>query len=458
MSAINDRSLRVDVAAAHPGVWQLAWPTVVANLLQSTVGLVDVKVVGNLGPSAVAAATAGHRLFFVLQAVLMAAVAGTTAFVARAWGAGDRETASAVVVDSLTLGAIIALTMAAVGIAIAEPFTAFLGLSGETKALALTYTRWLSCFTIAYAIAFVLSAGLRATGDTKTPLVIGVITNVVNILLLYVFVYGGFGFPKLGIAGAALAGGCAFSAGALLVLVMWLRGRLALRPIRGRRFGAVRLGELVRIGTPAAIEQFIVQSGFIAFTRIISHYGGAALAAYGIGVQILSLSFVVGFGFSIAASTLVGQHLGAGDTRRAEASGWRAMGFAVGGMSLLSVLIVALAHPIAELMIKDREVVRLTVAFIYFLGAVQPLMAIDFALGGAIRGAGDTRFPLLSTFAGLIIGRVALASVFAWAGCGVEWVYGALIADYVLKSGLLITHFRSKKWQHALTSDTTVAA
>jgi putative MATE family efflux protein len=432
------------------GVWQLAWPTVVANLLQSTVGLVDIKVVGSLGPSAVAAATAGHRLFFVLQAMLMAAVAGTTAFVARAWGAGDRDDASRVVVNSLVLGSLIAAIMGAVGLSLAAPFASFLGLHGDTRRLAVIYTRWLSLFTVAYAVAFVLSAGLRATGDTRTPLLIGIVNNVCNIVLLYMLVYGGWGFPKIGIAGAALSGGLAFSAGSVLLLWLWVRGRLALSPIRVNPFARDKLRALMHVGYPAAMEQFVVQSGFIAFTVIISRYGTAALAAYGIGVQILSLSFVVGFGFSIAASTLVGQHLGAGDARRAEASGWRAMALAIGSMSVMSVLIVCLARPIAELMIKDPEVVRLTVAFIYFLGAAQPLMAIDFALGGAVRGAGDTRFPLLATFAGLIIGRVALAGVFAWHGFPIEWVYGAVLSDYALKATLLVAHFRSKKWQHAL--------
>jgi putative MATE family efflux protein len=443
-------SRRDDVGAPRIGVWQLAWPTVVANLLQSTVGLVDIKVVGSLGPSAVAAATAGHRLFFVLQAMLMAAVAGTTAFVARAWGAGDRDEASRVVVNSLLLGGTIAIIMGAVGLGLADPFAGFLGLDGDTKRLAVVYTRLLSLFTLAYAVAFVLSAGLRATGDTRTPLLIGVVNNACNILLLYVLVYGGWGFPKIGIAGAALSGGLAFCAGSLLLLWLWARGRLALSPIRANPFARDKLRALLHVGYPAAMEQFVVQSGFIAFTVIISRYGTAALAAYGIGVQILSLSFVVGFGFSIAASTLVGQHLGAGNPRRAEQSGWRALALAIGSMSVMSVLIVGLARPIAELMIADPEVVRLTVAFIYFLGAAQPLMAVDFALGGAVRGAGDTRFPLLATFAGLIIGRVALAGAFAWYDLSIEWVYGAVLSDYALKATLLIGHFRSKKWQHAL--------
>jgi putative MATE family efflux protein len=208
---------------------------------------------------------------------------------------------------------------------------------------------------------------------------------------------------------------------------------------------------LIAVGYPAALEQLVFQSGFIAFTFLIARYGTAALAAYGIGVQILSVSFVVGFGFSIAASTLVGQHLGAQDPVRATASGWHAMWLAVASMSALSVLIIALAEPIARTMIDDPEVVRLTVAFIYTLGAVQPLMAVDFALSGALRGAGDTRFPLVSTFASLIGGRVLLAMLFAWRGLRVEWIYGALLADYVIKATFMIARFRSGRWQAALS-------
>ena len=105
------------------------------------------------------------------------------------------------------------------------------------------------------------------------------------------------------------------------------------------------------------------------------------------------------------------------------------------------------ARPIARLMIDDPEVVRLTVTFIYLLGVVQPLMAIDFALSGALRGAGDTRFPLLTTFSSLVGGRLLLAFVFSRSGLRVEWVYGALIADYIIKVVLLVGRFRSLRWQ-----------
>jgi len=428
-------------------VWQLAWPAVVTSLLQSMVGVADAKAVGSLGASAMAAATAGHRLQFVLQALLLATSVGTTALVARAWGAAEHDEASRVLSASLVLGLAIAAVMAVAGFAFAGAFAQAFGLTGETAAFAATYIRWISGFNVVFAVTFVLGAALRGAGDMRTPLWLGVINNLVNVVLLYLFVYGGLGAPKLGVAGAALAGGAAFSAGGVVAAWLWLRGKLVVKPLWRGAIERERVRTLVRVALPAALEQLVFQGGFIVFTYLLVGYGTHALAAYGIGVQILSLCFVVGFGFSLAASTLVGQHLGAGEPAQAAASGWRAMRYAVLSMSVLSVVIVVLARPIARLMIADEEVVRLTVTFIYLLGAVQPLMAIDFALSGALRGAGDTRFPLITTCSSLVGGRLLLAFLFARLGLRVEWIYGALIADYIIKAALLVWRFRSSHWQ-----------
>lgn len=442
-------------SSSRSGVLTLAWPAVVANLLQAMVGLVDTKAVGSLGATAMAASTAGHRLLFVLQALLIAASAGTTALVARAWGAGDRDEAARVINASLALATALAAVVAVLGFTLAEPIAVAMGLHDEPARLAAIYIRWISGFNVVFAVSLVLGAGLRAVGDTRTPLWIGVINNIVNVLLLYMFVYGGFGAPKLGIAGAALSGGLAFTAGTAFAVFIWMRGYLAVRPLWTRAFTRERLRRLIRVGYPAALEQLVFQFGFVVFTFLMAGYGTHALAAYGIGVQILSVSFVVGFGFSIAASTLVGQHLGARDIARAEASGWRAMRYGILSMTVLSVLIVLSARQIAELMIDDPEVVRLTVAFIYLLGGVQPLMAIDFALSGALRGAGDTRFPLITTCTSLLGGRVLLSLLFVRLGLPVEWIYGSLIADYTLKATLLVWRFRSGRWHHAITTPST---
>jgi putative MATE family efflux protein len=432
------------------GIWELAWPAILGNLLASTVGLVDMKIVGALGAPAVAAAGTGNRIFFVLQAVLMAVTAGTTALVARAWGADDRDEAERVTRASLWICGALGTALAVPTFVFADALAGIFRLDAATVALAATFIRWITPFNLAFAVFFVISTALRAAGDTRTPLWIGAAANVLNVGLAYGLVYGRFGLPALGVAGAALANGLAFAFGALVTGLLWWRGRLLLGVGPPRCLDPDRIRRLVHIGYPAGIEQAVWQGGFILFLWIVALYGTEPYAAYQLGVSILSFSFVVGFGFSIAASTLVGQHLGARDPEGATRSGWRAMGLSVGVMLVFGTLIVGVAEPIARFLIDDTEVVRLTVAFIYVLGSVQVLMATEFSLGGALRGAGDTRFPLLTVVAGLFGGRILLSALFAALGLPVEWIFAALIADYLVKASLLTWRFRSGRWKTAI--------
>jgi putative MATE family efflux protein len=447
------------VVRPAPGIWQLAWPAITANLLASLVGVVDLKIVGALGAPAVAAVTTGNRIFFILQALLMAVSAGTTALVARAWGAGDREEAASVAKASLWLSAGISLAMTAIAMLFPQQLAGIFRVEAEAVALAATFIRWQAPFQVAVGVYFALGAALRAAGDTRTPLWIGAIGNVVNVVLAYTLVYGKLGLPTLGVAGAALAGGIAFAVGAGILALLWLRGQLLIG--RGGRLAEVfaggRLRRIVDIGYPAGIEQVVWQGGFVAFLWIVSLYGTEAYAAYGIGVSLLSFSFLIGFGFSIAASTLVGQRLGARDPDGATSGGWRAMRLSLAAMFGFGLAIVLAARPLARFMLDDPEVVELTVFFIYVLGSVQPLMAIEAALGGALRGAGDTRFPLFTVFCGLIGVRLPLAALFAWQGLPVEWIYAALIADYVVKAAMLSARFRSGRWQLAIARRTAAA-
>jgi putative MATE family efflux protein len=433
-------------------IWQLAWPAILTNLLQSTVGLVGVGIVGRrLGPAAVAATGIGNRFFFFQQVVLMAVTAGTAALVARAWGAGDRTEAERVTRTSLWLALALALALALPCMVFADALAGIFRLDEETHALTATFIRWVSVSAPFLAVSFVIGTALRAAGDTLTPLGLGALAMGVNIVALYGFVFGAFGLPALGVAGAALANDVALGVGALATLALWLRGRLAVGVgPAGQDFEPERVRRLLRIGTPAGLEQVAFQLGFTTFIWIVALYGNAANAAYQIGVQILSFSFLVGFGFSIAASTLVGQHLGAGDPAGAERSGWRAMWLAIAVMVVFGSAIIVFAEPIARLLIDDDEVVRLSVVFIRILGSVQALMAIEFTLGGALRGAGDTRFPLFVVLAGMVVMRLGTAVTLRRFGLGVEWIYAALLADYVVKAGMLIWRYRSGRWKTVL--------
>lgn len=405
---------------------------------------------GGLGPDAIAAAVTGQRVTFILQAVLTGVLAGSTALIARYWGAKNKEEAGIFFTRTVQLVLFIALITSVVIWHSAEPLVTFFGLKGEALTLSIEYLRSIAPFYIAFGCGLGLITALRAVGDVKTPMIIGVIMNLFAIFFMLVFVNGWLGFPEYGVRGAALGIGLSFLIGAILLIVFWLSNQLPVKYSSIFTLDTYRVKEIFKVGLPAALEQVIFQGGITAFLILVALYGTEAYAAYGIGVQILSFSFVIGFGFSIAGATLVGQHLGAGDTDQARRAGWGAMRLSIVSMTFFGILITLFAEPLARFMIDNDEVVRLSVIFIWLLGSMQPLMAIEFSLGGALRGAGDTKTPLMITLTCLLFIRVLLALIFYMLDASVEIIFSTLVADYIVKGFLYVARFRSNKWMQAM--------
>jgi putative MATE family efflux protein len=432
------------------GVWTLAWPSIITNLFYATSSIAAIKVVGGLGPDAIAAAVTGQRVTFILQAVLTGVLAGSTALIARNWGANDKEEAGIFFSRTIQLVIFLAFISAVLIWKFAEPLVIFFGLKGEALVLSTQYLKSIAPFYVAYGCGLGLITALRAIGDVKTPLVIGIIMNLFAVFFMLVLVNGWLGFPKYGVVGAALGNGVSFVIGAVLWIVFWLSNQLEVKYSSIFHFDINRVKAIFEVGLPAALEQVIFQIGITAFLILVAFYGTEAYAAYGIGVQILSFSIVIGFGFSIAGATLVGQHLGAKDEEQAKRAGWGAMRLSILSMTFFGILIVLFAEPLARYMIDNDEVVRLTVIFIWLLGSMQPLMAIEFSLGGALRGAGDTKTPLAITLTCLLFIRVFLAVIFFLLEARVEVIFSTLVADYVVKGFLYVARFRSDRWMNAL--------
>ena len=405
---------------------------------------------GGLGPDAIAAAVTGQRVTFILQAVLTGVLAGSTALIARNWGAKNKEEAGIFFTRTVQLVLFIALITSIIIWHFAEPLVTFFGLKGDALTLSIEYLRSIAPFYIAFGCGLGLITALRAVGDVKTPMIIGVIMNLFAIFFMLVFVNGWLGFPEYGVRGAALGIGLSFLIGAILLIVFWLSNQLPVKYSSIFTLDTYRVKEIFKVGLPAALEQVIFQVGITAFLILVALYGTEAYAAYGIGVQILSFSFVIGFGFSIAGATLVGQHLGAGDTDQARRAGWGAMRLSIVSMTFFGILITLFAEPLARFMIDNDEVVRLSVIFIWLLGSMQPLMAIEFSLGGALRGAGDTKTPLMITLTCLLFIRVLLALIFYMLDASVEIIFSTLVADYIVKGFLYVARFRSNKWMQAM--------
>ena len=355
---------------------------------------------------------------------------------------------------SLVLGAAIALIISVLGLLFATPVASVFGLEHNTLQMAAENIRWLAAFNVVFAGMFVLSAALRASGDAWSPLWMSVGVNLMNLPLLYGFIFGRWGLPEMGVAGAAIAAGIAFTVGTGVLLILWIRQRFRIKHVAGGWWRRARIRQLLDIGYPAALEQGVFQLGFFIFLMLIGNfYGTEAFAAYNIGVNLLAVCFTVGFGFSIAGSTLVGQHLGAGDHAGAARSGWRAAFLAILSMGGLGALVIAFAGELAAFFLgPEPKTILYTVQFIYLLGMCMPLMAIEFAIGGALRGAGDTRFPLMATILGLLVMRCGLAAIATYMGLAVVYVYAALVGDYILKAALLIWRFRRGKWKTVVSN------
>ena len=456
MSQIKDIEENIQeesIEITHPetlSVWGLAWPPIVGNLLFASVGVISIKAVGTLGAEAVAAVGTGQRMVWVFQALLMAVMTGTTALVARA--VGSKNMIEAAHVTRLAIGVSIALSLITTLLIVlfAEKFIGIFGLDPVAQELAVTYLTISILFIPFMAIGMVIGAALRAAGDVKTPMYIGIFTNIIAIYLLLGLVNGQYGMPKLGILGAALAMGISFTIGATIQLYLWLANKLVVPIGKAGSFTKERLRQLITISYPAGIESFVFQFGMLSFFWIVAMYGTEEVAAYNIGVNILMLSFILGNGFSVAAATLSGQFLGASDPVAAYKSGYQAAGMTMLAMSLSGLLLAFFAEPIAWFFIQDEEVVKFAVIFVWIFAMAQPFMALEFSLGSTLRGAGDTRSPLVITIIGLLVIRVPIAFLLYYLEMPVQWIFATLIIDYFVKGILLITRYRSKRWMKVL--------
>lgn len=431
---------------SYSNVWRLAGPNIASNILMVSISFAHLWIIAPFGPEASAAVVTGGRIHFLLMAASMALSVATTAVVARAWGAEDRQEASEATTSSLTLAVIISVLLGGATYLLADEAAALFDLDPLSSQLAADYIRPAALLNVFFSLAIIAMTAFRAIGDVVRPLRFSALATGLGAIGSYVLVHGSWGLPEMGVSGIPWG----TAAGQLVVVLWftlrWLTRSYVLFPTTHAVFDPQRLHQLVRIGAPAALEQAIIQTSFVLFMVLVAGFGTAAFAAYGIGITILSICIVVGLGFGAASATLSGQNLGAQDPEAARKSGWLAMKMAIASMSVLAVIAYIFKAPLAATLSIDPEVRAYTEYFIIILAIVQPLMAIEFAIGSALRGAGETRYPLLVTFAGIVVGRFSLGFLVLALDGPVEAMYAVIIADYVIKAVMLILRFRTDRW------------
>ena len=434
----------------RPSVANLAFPAIITNLMYSLVVIVQTRFVGDLGEQAIAAVAIGMRVFFATQALLMAISAGTTALVARSWGAENYTEAANVTKASLVLSSMAGLICAVPGVLFPYQLASIFGVDEVTTQLAAENIRWISVFNIAFAVSYAIGAALRAAGDAWTPFYLSLIVNVINIPLLYALVPGNWGMPAWGVKGAAIAGGLAGTIGSALSIVLWVAQVLRVKWVKGVWLSKRRFAQLIDVGYPAGVEMVVFQIGYFVFLYIVgNYYGDTAFAAYSLSSTLFMVCMVVGFGFSVASATLSGQHLGAGQPDQAVKSGLRTLAYGAFSMFVLSIVVVAFTENLVRFFLPTAspEFMDVSYKIVWMVALSTPLMAIEFSIGGTLRGAGDTRFPMISTMIGLLGVRCTLAVFCVLVGLDVIYLFGAMVIENLVKGALLLLRFRTDRWK-----------
>ena len=377
-------------------VWNLAWPVIGENFLETMLGVVDTILVGSLGAAALAGVGTAVQVMVFLIATLAALSVGASVLIAQSVGAENYEQANELARQSLLWSVIVGIPVAAAGLLGAEQIIAIFGLEPEVAAIAVAYVQVTMGTMMAMSMLFISRGVLRGAGDSQTPFRASAVANLVNVALTYGLIFGRFGLPEMGAVGSAW--GTLFSrllALAILLVVMW-RGSKGIS-IRGGTSWLPHLGtvkDVLRIGIPAALEQVLVTGGFLTMALFVADLGTSVLAAHRVLFNILSLSYLPGIGFGIAALTLVGQSIGARHPTDGYAANRIATIWALMWMSSAGFLIWLYSAPIVGIYTQDQEVIREGVRGLRIMALIQPFWAILFVQANSLRGTGNTGFPM----------------------------------------------------------------
>jgi putative MATE family efflux protein len=437
----------------------LAWPVILANLFQTLTTTIDLLMVGRLPDPAVALAAVGFggQMVFFTFTIMISITSGTVALVARYIGAKEPKKANGVLGQSLLLGLVLSLPIILVGLVFAESIVALFGAEPDVVAAGGTYIRTVFLAAPFLFTMFISIAALRGAGDTLTPLLVGVLINVSNFVLNFHLIFGAhyaigglvLDIPSLGVFGAAIGTSISYAIGAGVYLVLLRRGRLRLRLRRPRPlWNQETTRRILRIGTPAGMEQVAFQVGILIWIAMVVSFGTEAFAAQSIGLRIESFAFMPGLGFSIAAAALVGQNLGAEKPAEAERSGRESTKMALLIMGIAAVVVFITAPFIALAFTSDPTVIELTVLFIRVHSLSIPATGVFFSVSGALRGAGDTRWPFYATLVGIYGLRLPLSFLLGFQlGLGIVGVWAALPIEYYIRSIIVRQRFQTGAWK-----------
>ncbi len=434
----------------NKNIIRLALPVALENVLHMAVFIVDIIMIGRLGTVPVAAVGLAGALSFIIAMIFTALNVGTTALVARNFGAKQKNEARKVAGQSLLITLVFGITVSPVIFYFSDNILVLMSAEENVVSLGSQYLKIVLSFFIFRLIILTGASIFRGAGDTRTPMLITLVMNCINILFNWLLIFGIWIFPRMEVAGAAWATSIAYTIGASLIFYRLL-SRKSILTIHFKNIVDVNISiikRILRISLPATLDASLTQMGYLFFIKIVAMLGTVSLAAHQIAIRIEALSFMPGFALAVATTTIVGQSLGANKPDLAMLSMRKNCQIALALMGFFAFVFLVFAKPMAKVFHPEQDVLALSAYCIMIAAIEQPALAIYMVYAGGLRGAGDTFSPMIVTIVGTLCFHLPVAYVFGivlewglagiWFGAALDWILRA-IAVYIL--------FRKGRWR-----------
>lgn len=435
--------------AMYSRFMELAWPSALESVLVGLVGAFDTMMVGTLGDAAIAAVGITNQPKFILLCTIFSLNVGVTAVVARRKGQGDQEGAVRAMRNGVILCTIIAMMMTVLGYFLAEPFLRLAGAQDEYLPDALAYFKILLISIFFQSLNLTINAAQKGCGNTRISMETNIASNVVNIIFNYFLINGIWIFPRLEVRGAAIAT-CLGSIVACLMSIAKLLPRdtyLSIFHPVGWKLSRQILSPIYKVSSSALVEQLCLRVGFLLYASIVANLGTTPYATHIICMNILSISFSFGDGFSVASSALVGQNLGAGRPDKSILYGRVGQRIVFLVSCMLCVVFFFGRYFLVGLYSESPEVIRMGGNIMLMIAVITFFQTSQVVSAGALRGAGDTKYVAAVS----LISTTLVRPILSWILCyPVGWgLYGAwlgVLVDQALRLILNYSRFKAAKW------------
>ena len=428
-------------------IFHLAWPTVVEQALQTVVSYADTAQVGAIGANASASVGLTTSVMWLVNAPMFAIGMGFLSVISRALGADDRQTARRAAMQAIWMTVLLGLVEGVIAVAVSPVLPVWLGAEQEIQRDAAIYFGIVSLPMLFRCSTIILASVLRATKNTRTPMIFNTIMNVINITLNAILI----GPAGLGVAGAAIATAIGYAVGGTLMFVSVLRSPvLDLRTMPVRLDWAI-LKRCLSIGLPIAGERITACLGQVLFTALIARLGTVSVAAHSIGITAEQAFYIPGYGMQTAAATLCGFSAGEKDEKKLMQYSSAICVMAVVLMGSLSTLMFFIPELILGIFTRDAAVIALGTQLLKIVAFSEPFFAAAIIMEGVFNGVGDTKAPFvisLMTMWGIrILFTFLVVNVFH---LGLASVWLCMVGDNVTRCILLVFRYFRGSWKRRL--------